>query len=322
MESVESLWEYDDELLDFDDVQDEQTQVVDVHPAKQPQTLEDGEIEPADPLHEGFHTSTQGVSFKFMTNDLDAAVHNSKKSERPRKSTRKKGQKKKGSHQKATAKLDLKAFVANTCHFLREPKQYLVEAALQRLGIDVIHNLIQEVKTIEQNGGQMIADGGRRRTPGGVLWNVLRSRYAEDYKAIMAAGRDHELFVMQKQQKQQKRKIERDDMVIDGQPSIKRRRTVSVGSEMEREIASPVAQVKRTGVTVCSSKVVQMDDVISKVDPDNKYSIKCVQNAWAQGIRKGKSVYRDDDMNMDDAMIRKSSSVTERIRMPVQYDDL
>lgn len=56
-----------------------------------------------------------------------------------------------------------------------------------------LYCLILQVQTIEENGGQTTLNGKRRRTPGGVLWNVLRSRYEEDYKAIMAAGKDFEV---------------------------------------------------------------------------------------------------------------------------------
>ena len=47
-----------------------------------------------------------------------------------------------------------------------------------------------QVDTIEAHGGQMTVNGRRRRTPGGVLWNVLRARYKEEYKAVMASAKD------------------------------------------------------------------------------------------------------------------------------------
>ncbi len=44
---------------------------------------------------------------------------------------------------------------------------------------------------IEKCGGQMTNDGSRRRTPGGVLWNILSNRVGPViYKEIMTRGNE------------------------------------------------------------------------------------------------------------------------------------
>ncbi|KAI5053914.1 hypothetical protein GOP47_0031193, partial [Adiantum capillus-veneris] len=114
------------------------------------------------------------------------------------------------------------------------------------------------VKTIQQTGGQMTRDGSRQRTPGGILWNILRSRYMEDYRAIMAAGRSH--VKQRRQQKKERRKHKQEGivMVMDGQPTAKQEGIVMVpdGHPMAKcrrknktnlGRAPSAAQVKRTG---------------------------------------------------------------------------
>lgn len=44
-----------------------------------------------------------------------------------------------------------------------------------------------QVEAIERAGGQLIADGSRRRSPGGVFWNVVKQRVKpEVYTSIFA----------------------------------------------------------------------------------------------------------------------------------------
>ena len=47
-----------------------------------------------------------------------------------------------------------------------------------------------QVDAIQVCGGQMTADGKRRRSPGGVLWNIVRARVSQElYKDIMNVDR-------------------------------------------------------------------------------------------------------------------------------------
>lgn len=48
------------------------------------------------------------------------------------------------------------------------------------------------VEAIQKCGGQIVADGSRFRTGGGILWNILKSREPKAYKEIMAKGRELE----------------------------------------------------------------------------------------------------------------------------------
>ncbi len=50
---------------------------------------------------------------------------------------------------------------------------------------------------IEKCGGQMTNDGSRRRTPGGVLWNILSNRVGPViYKEIMTRGNERVVRIL------------------------------------------------------------------------------------------------------------------------------
>ena len=62
------------------------------------------------------------------------------------------------------------------CGDLGEPKESLMRRAIECIGIPMANDLAIEVGAIEGGGGQMTADGSRRRTPGGVFWALLKTK--------------------------------------------------------------------------------------------------------------------------------------------------
>ncbi len=65
-----------------------------------------------------------------------------------------------------------------------------------RLGPDPAMSLLQETQQIEAQGGMLLPDGSRRRTPGGVFFHLVKDRIsAKDRAAI---------FVPQRPQRQPK----------------------------------------------------------------------------------------------------------------------
>lgn len=46
---------------------------------------------------------------------------------------------------------------------------------------------------IETCGGQVTADGTRKRTSGGVLWNIIKARQPEAYREIMKKTKEFEV---------------------------------------------------------------------------------------------------------------------------------
>uniref|UniRef100_A0ACD5VI68 Uncharacterized protein n=1 Tax=Avena sativa TaxID=4498 RepID=A0ACD5VI68_AVESA len=87
---------------------------------------------------------------------------------------------------------DINRFVLDTCRRLKEKKSYLVWNAIGCLGVSAVSDLVREVEAIQKCGGQMIADGSRFRTGGGILWNILKSREPKAYKEIIVKGRELE----------------------------------------------------------------------------------------------------------------------------------
>ncbi|CAI5475166.1 unnamed protein product [Closterium sp. Yama58-4] len=77
------------------------------------------------------------------------------------------------------------------CARLGEPKRGLMRRAVHALGGDAVRGMVAEVDAVQRCGGQLTADGKRRRTPGGVFWNILRARVSADvYNEIMAEERE------------------------------------------------------------------------------------------------------------------------------------
>jgi len=70
--------------------------------------------------------------------------------------------------------VDVARFAKGVAAELEEPKAALVRRAVDTLGVDLVTELVEQVRAIEAEGGQMIKGGERRRTPGGVFWNVLK----------------------------------------------------------------------------------------------------------------------------------------------------
>ncbi|XP_078253126.1 phosphorylated adapter RNA export protein [Rhinoraja longicauda] len=60
-------------------------------------------------------------------------------------------------------------------HRLREPKTALIHRVVKAIGKKKAIELLTQTTEVEQNGGLMIVDGSRRRTPGGVYLQLLKS---------------------------------------------------------------------------------------------------------------------------------------------------
>ncbi|CAN8258663.1 unnamed protein product [Cochlearia groenlandica] len=88
--------------------------------------------------------------------------------------------------------MDLDRFVRDTCRRLKEKKSYMVYTAVGCLGIPALSDLVNEVEAVETCGGQVTADGSRKRTGGGVLWNIIKARQPAAYREIMKKTRDFE----------------------------------------------------------------------------------------------------------------------------------
>ncbi|XP_003739444.2 phosphorylated adapter RNA export protein [Galendromus occidentalis] len=74
--------------------------------------------------------------------------------------------------------------VQEICRRLKEPKSDLIGRAVSEIGTDLATDLLYAAETIEANGGLMINNGSRRRTPGGVFLHLLRNDKRVDKETV------------------------------------------------------------------------------------------------------------------------------------------
>ncbi|CAN7000122.1 hypothetical protein IGI04_019924 [Brassica rapa subsp. trilocularis] len=125
--------------------------------------------------------------------DKDGILGKEDGQNQPNKNKRKKNKKKKRRNGPVMGKpMDLDRFVRDTCRRLKEKKSYMVYTAVGCLGIPALSDLVNEVEAIETCGGQVTADGSRKRSGGGVLWNIIKARQPASYREIMKKTREFE----------------------------------------------------------------------------------------------------------------------------------
>ena len=89
--------------------------------------------------------------------------------------------------------VDVGRLTREVCRTLNEPKLPLMRRAIDTLGIPAVEALVARVREVEEQGGQMTADGDRRRTPGGVFWKLLKQSVGEqEYATIFEVERERE----------------------------------------------------------------------------------------------------------------------------------
>ena len=63
-----------------------------------------------------------------------------------------------------------------------------IRRTVQQLGPDAALAILQETQQIEAQGGLMLPDGSRRRTPGGVFFHLVRERTTPEDRAVIFPG--------------------------------------------------------------------------------------------------------------------------------------
>lgn len=170
--------------------------------------------------------------------------------------------------------IDIGRLCRELCQTLKEPKLPLMRRALDTLGVSAVEDLLQDVDKVEISGGQMTADGDRRRTPGGVFWNLLKQRATkEEY--------DHIFETEKELQKQRARRRQA------------RRNQVRLEARKDRDSASP--SLLRSSEDGSRSPVVATSpsEKASPIDPRNKagkrFGIEPTDQQDGVGIVKDKS---------------------------------
>ncbi|XP_010466233.1 PREDICTED: phosphorylated adapter RNA export protein [Camelina sativa] len=112
--------------------------------------------------------------------------------DQPNKNKKKKKKKKKRIGPAIDKPMSVDWFVRDTCRRLKEKKSYMIYTAVGCLGMAALGDLVNEVEAIETCGGQVTVDGSRKRTGGGVLWNIIKARQPAAYREIMKKTKEFE----------------------------------------------------------------------------------------------------------------------------------
>jgi len=113
-------------------------------------------------------------------------------------------------------------FIKEVCQKLNEPKQHLMRKVMEQVGKIFIMELVDQVERVEEEGGQFVADGTRRRTKGGVFLNLLKAQVTkEQWDTIFEDEKE-----AQKRRKAMKRRL---------------RYAGEAGSQAEKDGAAPSA---------------------------------------------------------------------------------
>lgn len=70
--------------------------------------------------------------------------------------------------------------IKSACHALKEPKHQVMRRVFDQTGEEFVFTLIEQVEKVEEAGGQFVADGTRRRTKGGVFFNLLKAKISKE----------------------------------------------------------------------------------------------------------------------------------------------
>ncbi|KAM8961766.1 phosphorylated adapter RNA export protein [Pelodytes ibericus] len=142
-------------------------------------------------------------------------------------------------------------------HRLREPKKDLIQRVVKTVGAKKAIELLMETAEVEQNGGLFIMNGSRRRTPGGVYLNLLKSTPS------ISSDQVKEIFYAENQKEYESKK------------AAKKRRRHIVGKKMKQAIKGLNFQEhddtsRETFASDTNEALASLDDEHSEMKADNE----------------------------------------------------
>lgn len=277
---------------------------------------EDGEILVAN------DTSENGADKSSRTVEFQGINGTHEKNQKKKKKKKKRGERRRQSAPREKTVI-IERFVVQTCRRIEETKYPLFREAVDRIGIEAMKGLLNQVDAIQKCGGQMTADGLRRRSAGGVLWNLLRDHVGPVlYKEIMKEGNRKHIEQQKAKQKERgtgKRQHMDVDTGGDERPNVKRCRTSLDADRLPREEGRPGRGVSRER----PRRVSLREEVDSARVP------AALQNAWIQGLKKQsergvppEAKVLNPKASAGPNPLQSNRPVSERIRMAVSYGDL
>eukprot|EP00850_Spirogloea_muscicola_P014717 SM000107S14083 [mRNA] locus=s107:431471:433788:+ [translate_table: standard] len=250
-------------------------------------------------------------------------------------------------------RVDKARFVREACIALGEKKQHLVREAVKVLGVDAVAGFVREVNAVEACGGQLTADGRARRTPGGVLWNIVRSHVdAATYKRIMLADKLYQKELEKKRALKRARPMDVDSSGLGG--GTTRRKAGATDDTATKPSAAASRSTPALGFDVVTGLTAgELELAKTQKGVPAPQHVKQWQNAWATGVRTTKAVWDKAaegpllqpeppshaaqelgatslavgrlvpslTKEFDGPTIIARTSVKHRLRMPRRYDD-
>ncbi|PIK39073.1 putative phosphorylated adapter RNA export protein [Apostichopus japonicus] len=78
-------------------------------------------------------------------------------------------------HVKLRSDMHKKDLAGKIAYSLQEPKREMVKTVVDELDVQKVMSVWEETWDLEQHGGMMVNNGSRRRTPGGVFFQLLKT---------------------------------------------------------------------------------------------------------------------------------------------------
>eukprot|EP00850_Spirogloea_muscicola_P020163 SM000208S06333 [mRNA] locus=s208:195981:198298:+ [translate_table: standard] len=213
--------------------------------------------------------------------------------------------------------------------------------------------ILSAVNAVEACGGQLTADGRARRTPGGVLWNIVRSHVdAATYKRIMLADKLYQKELEKKRALKRARPMDVDSSGLGG--GTTRRKAGATDDTATKPSAAASRSTPALGFDVVTGLTAgELELAKTQKGVPAPQHVKQWQNAWATGVRTTKAVWDKAaegpllqpeppshaaqelgatslavgrlvpslTKEFDGPTIIARTSVKHRLRMPRRYDD-
>lgn len=148
-------------------------------------------VEPQRPVDDAIVSSESADVVKSSTNEVAPAMDS------PEATSADDAVVEEHKEEKPEAEVPLTPLVLRIVRELEEPKSRVVARAVHKMGEAVAERLLEKALAIEKEGGEMISDGSRRRTPGGVFFRLLIAETSRsDVKWIWEEDRKMRLAAM------------------------------------------------------------------------------------------------------------------------------
>ena len=85
-------------------------------------------------------------------------------------------------------KADIQKEAKSVAKTLHEKNRYAIEhieRLIKHLGLDFVQKHVEETQRIESEGGLMIKNGNRRRTPGGVFFYIVKEKLRPEQRTLI-----------------------------------------------------------------------------------------------------------------------------------------